>query len=220
MSADIQIDAFPPPKMASRMEDVGVNKSKLNIWTMFALGILAGAFIGTGAIFATTIGAGSMAIKAADGAAAFSHRPALWRDPPADGPGLLPRPYRRRRGRRRAVHRQHPDRHGLRQRQGQAVGPAAQLGHRLPRQPGGLAVDRPGHVLRQAVHLWQRRGGCHCREHCRREMQPRVYSGNRAGHHVQRPGLPGGVAVLVGAVHDRQDPGDHLPHHLLCGCRF
>jgi formate transporter len=72
MSADIQIDAFPPPKMASRMEDVGVNKSKLNTWTMFALGILAGAFIGTGAIFATTIGAGSMAIKAADGAAAFS----------------------------------------------------------------------------------------------------------------------------------------------------
>ena len=72
MSADIQIDAFPPPKMASRMEDVGVNKSKLNVWTMFALGILAGAFIGTGAIFATTIGAGSMAIKAADGAAAFS----------------------------------------------------------------------------------------------------------------------------------------------------
>jgi formate/nitrite transporter len=59
MSADIQIDAFPPAKMASRMEDVGVNKSKLNIWSMFALGILAGAFIACGAIFATTVGAGA-----------------------------------------------------------------------------------------------------------------------------------------------------------------
>ncbi len=64
MSADFQIDAFPPAKMASRMEDVGVNKSKLNVWSMFALGILAGAFIGCGAIFATTVGAGGIAIKA------------------------------------------------------------------------------------------------------------------------------------------------------------
>ena len=59
MSAEIQIDAFPPAKMASRMEDVGVTKSKLNFWTMFALGILAGAFIGTGAIFSTTVLAGT-----------------------------------------------------------------------------------------------------------------------------------------------------------------
>jgi len=75
MSQEIQIDAFPPAKMAARMEDVGVNKAKLNVWTMFALGILAGAFIGTGAIFATTVGAGGIAIKAADGAAAFSTGP-------------------------------------------------------------------------------------------------------------------------------------------------
>jgi formate/nitrite transporter len=68
MSADIQIDAFPPPKMAARMEDVGVNKSKLNFWTMFALGILAGAFIGTGAIFATTVGAGAMSSTGPEGA--------------------------------------------------------------------------------------------------------------------------------------------------------
>jgi len=58
MSADLQIDAFPPAKMAARMEDVGVTKSKLNIWTMFVLAILAGAFIGTGAIFCTTVLAG------------------------------------------------------------------------------------------------------------------------------------------------------------------
>jgi formate transporter len=72
MSNEIVIDAHPPAKMASRMEDVGVTKAKLNLWTMFALAILAGAFIGTGAIFATTVTAGSIAVKAADGTAAFS----------------------------------------------------------------------------------------------------------------------------------------------------
>ncbi len=58
MSTEIQIDAFPPAKMASRMEDVGIAKSKLKWDTMFALAILAGAFIGTGAIFATTVSTG------------------------------------------------------------------------------------------------------------------------------------------------------------------
>jgi len=72
MSADIQIDAFPPPKMAARMEDVGINKAKMKFGTQAALAILAGAFIGTGAIFATTVGAGSIAVKTAEGAAAFS----------------------------------------------------------------------------------------------------------------------------------------------------
>lgn len=55
MSADIQIDAFPPPKMAARMEEVGVNKAKMKFGTQAALAILAGAFIGTGAIFCTTV---------------------------------------------------------------------------------------------------------------------------------------------------------------------
>jgi formate transporter len=72
MSADIQIDAFPPAKMAARMEDVGVNKAKLNFPTQATLAILAGAFIACGAIFATTIGAGSIAIKTATGDAAFA----------------------------------------------------------------------------------------------------------------------------------------------------
>jgi formate transporter len=53
MSNEIQIDAFLPPKMASKMEDVGVKKGALKAGTMFVLAILAGAFIGCGAIFAT-----------------------------------------------------------------------------------------------------------------------------------------------------------------------
>jgi formate transporter len=55
MSQEIQIDAFPPAKMAARMEEVGVSKAKLNFGTQIALAILAGAFIGTGAIFCTTV---------------------------------------------------------------------------------------------------------------------------------------------------------------------
>ena len=58
MSNQIQIDAFPPAKMASRMEDVGVAKAELRAPTMFALAVLAGAFIATGAIFATTVTTG------------------------------------------------------------------------------------------------------------------------------------------------------------------
>ncbi len=54
MSNEVQIDAHPPAKMASRMEEVGVAKAGLKAETMFALAMLAGAFIGCGAIFATT----------------------------------------------------------------------------------------------------------------------------------------------------------------------
>jgi formate transporter len=58
MATEIQIDALPPAKMASRMEEVGVAKAKLRADTMFALAILAGAFIGCGAIFATLVTTG------------------------------------------------------------------------------------------------------------------------------------------------------------------
>ncbi|NLF13359.1 MAG: response regulator [Anaerolineaceae bacterium] len=58
MATEIQIDALPPVKMAAKMEDVGVAKAKLKADTMFVLAILAGAFIGTGAIFATVVSTG------------------------------------------------------------------------------------------------------------------------------------------------------------------
>lgn len=68
----VSIDALLPPSMARKAEDLGVKKAALPALNMFMLAILAGAFIGIGAIFATTVSAGSMAVKAADGAAAFS----------------------------------------------------------------------------------------------------------------------------------------------------
>jgi len=55
MSNQITIDAFPPPKMAERVENAGVKKANLGFWNMFALAILAGVFIGLGAEFFTLV---------------------------------------------------------------------------------------------------------------------------------------------------------------------
>jgi formate transporter FocA len=52
-------DALLPPEMAARAEDVGVRKARLDAVSLFALGVLAGAFISLGAIFATTVSAGA-----------------------------------------------------------------------------------------------------------------------------------------------------------------
>src|SRR5512136_867167 len=59
MSAEISFDAFPPPGMAAKAEGIGVKKSGLDFLTMFVLAILAGAFIGVGAIYSTTVLAAS-----------------------------------------------------------------------------------------------------------------------------------------------------------------
>jgi formate/nitrite transporter len=58
--------------MATRAEYIGVRKAEMPFLNMFALSILAGAFIALGAIFATTVASGSMAVAAPDGTAAFS----------------------------------------------------------------------------------------------------------------------------------------------------
>jgi formate transporter len=66
------MDALLPPAMAGKAEDLGVKKANLPLGNMFALAVLAGAFIAIGAIFATTVSAGSMSVKDASGAAAFA----------------------------------------------------------------------------------------------------------------------------------------------------
>ncbi len=65
-------DAVLPKDMAGKAESVGVTKAKLGFLRMLALAVLAGAFIAMGAIFATTVSAGSMTAKAPDGAVVFS----------------------------------------------------------------------------------------------------------------------------------------------------
>ena len=54
----IHIDSLLPTEMAQKAEDVGLNKANLDFWTLLALSVLAGAFIGLGAIFATTVSTG------------------------------------------------------------------------------------------------------------------------------------------------------------------
>lgn len=56
---DVRLDALLPAEMARRAEEIGVKKAALDGWTMFALALLAGAFIALGAIFATTTVAGA-----------------------------------------------------------------------------------------------------------------------------------------------------------------
>ncbi|MCP5095083.1 MAG: formate transporter FocA [Chloroflexi bacterium] len=52
------MDALVPRAMATKAEDIGVAKVELGPLRMLALAILAGAFIGMGAIFATTVTTG------------------------------------------------------------------------------------------------------------------------------------------------------------------
>lgn len=68
MTTEVRIDALLPAEMAARAELVGVRKSEMPFVTMFALAILAGAFIALGAIFSTTVLAGGITIKDAQGA--------------------------------------------------------------------------------------------------------------------------------------------------------
>ncbi len=55
IEANNNFDAYVPNEMAHRVETVGVTKAHLGIPTMFALAVLAGAFIALGANFATVV---------------------------------------------------------------------------------------------------------------------------------------------------------------------
>lgn len=70
--SEIGIDALLPQEMAKRAEHLGVRKAEMPFLKMFMLSILAGAFIALGAIFATTVSAGTVTIIDANGDAAFS----------------------------------------------------------------------------------------------------------------------------------------------------
>ena len=48
-------DAYPPPEVAQKAEAVGVTKAKRDISSTMLLGILAGVFIGLGAMFCTIV---------------------------------------------------------------------------------------------------------------------------------------------------------------------
>ena len=68
---EYHFDALLPQEMAERAEYLGVAKSQMPFLKMFMLAVMAGAFIALGAIFATTVAAGSISVTTSTGAAAF-----------------------------------------------------------------------------------------------------------------------------------------------------
>lgn len=59
MEQNFSVDALIPAEMAKKAESAGVAKANLGVYRMFALAVLAGAFIGMGAVFATTVTTGA-----------------------------------------------------------------------------------------------------------------------------------------------------------------
>src|SRR3989338_2397128 len=52
---EMKFDAYSPREMAEKVETVGVAKANLDFWSMFALSLLAGAFIAFGAALFTLV---------------------------------------------------------------------------------------------------------------------------------------------------------------------
>jgi formate/nitrite transporter len=67
----ITFDTIMPAAMAIRAEESGVKRATTDLQTVLVLSILGGAFISLGAIFATTVNAGAIAIALSDGGAAL-----------------------------------------------------------------------------------------------------------------------------------------------------
>ncbi len=55
---EVSVDALLPPEMAARAEAIGIRKAAMPFLSMLELAVLAGAFIGAGAFFSTTVTAG------------------------------------------------------------------------------------------------------------------------------------------------------------------
>jgi formate transporter len=62
MSFEVRLDALIPQEMAEKAVSIGVRKAALSFLSMFALALLAGAFISLGAMFATTTAAASSSL--------------------------------------------------------------------------------------------------------------------------------------------------------------
>ena len=62
MTTEIRIDALLPAEMAQRAEATGVRKAATGTLDLLILALLAGAFIGLGAVFATTVAAGTAGV--------------------------------------------------------------------------------------------------------------------------------------------------------------
>jgi formate transporter len=71
----VMFDPILPDAMAIRGEQLGVKKAATDPLILFVLAVLGGAFISFGAIFATTVSAGSISVTGADGLALSGQLP-------------------------------------------------------------------------------------------------------------------------------------------------
>ena len=108
------LDALPPADVARKARAVGVAKAAMPAVDLFVLAVLAGAFIGLGAVFATTVATGA------------EH--AVRRRASADRSRVLARSDPRGRGGRGAVHRKQPHRDGVGEAGVAHAAPPSQLG--------------------------------------------------------------------------------------------
>lgn len=61
-NGSISLDALLPPEMAAKAEAIGVKKARMDALSTIVLAVLAGAFVALGAVFATTVTAGTAGI--------------------------------------------------------------------------------------------------------------------------------------------------------------
>lgn len=59
MDQDVQFDSLIPQAMAQKAEEIGIRKANTPTLKLFLLAVMAGAFIALGAVFSTTVLAGS-----------------------------------------------------------------------------------------------------------------------------------------------------------------
>ena len=59
---EFQMDALLPAEMAARAQEIGARKAAQDVMTVFVLSVLAGAFIALGALFSTTVAAGTAGV--------------------------------------------------------------------------------------------------------------------------------------------------------------
>ena len=84
----VTFDAIMPTTMAARAEESGVQRVRIDPLTTFTLSVLAGAFISFGAIFATTVSAGNIAVVGRR-RGGVHRRAALWRHASPDRARVL-----------------------------------------------------------------------------------------------------------------------------------
>src|SRR5215217_364920 len=64
----VNFEAIMPPSLAIRAEEAGVKRASTDFLTILVLSVLGGAFVAFGAIFATTVSAGTVTITGLEGA--------------------------------------------------------------------------------------------------------------------------------------------------------